>query len=326
MSKKANPKLIGAFVLGAVALAIAGTLIFGGGKFFKKTTSYVLYFDGSIKGLRLGADVIFKGVKVGSVTKIKVVVNTDDLSFWTPVYIEVDPQAFTRVGEVKISEKMFEKATAEEKIDVFIERGLRAKLELQSFLTGLLLVSFDFYPQTPVHLVGLERDVLEIPTIPSEMAVLAKKLENLPIDELVSNANNAVKGLDEIIRSPEVKEAVVNLNGSLKEARKLLKDANGRMGPLVDELEKTLADARKLVNNVDGHVDPVMAEAQAALKQARETLASVDETIGEESPVRYQLYKSLAELENMARSLRALANYLETQPDAIVRGKTALGR
>jgi paraquat-inducible protein B len=116
------------------------------------------------------------------------------------------------------------------------------------------------------------------------------------------------------------------LNGSLKQARKLLKDANGRMGPLVDELEKTLADARKLVNNVDGHVDPVMAEAQAALKQAKKTLASVDETIGEESPLRYQLYKSLAELENMARSLRALANYLETQPDAIVRGKTALGR
>jgi paraquat-inducible protein B len=172
----------------------------------------------------------------------------------------------------------------------------------------------------------MDRDVLEIPTIPSEMAVLAKKLENLPIDELVSNANNAVKGIDEIVRSPEVKEAVVNLNGSLKQARKLLTTANGRLGPLADELEKTLADARKLVNNVDGHVEPLMADAQAALQQARQTLVTVDDMLAEDAPLRYQLNKTLAEMESMARSLRVLATYLETQPDSIVRGKTALGR
>jgi len=83
MSKQANKSLIGAFVVGAMVLVVAGILTFGSGQFMKELRKYVLYFDGSIKGLSVGAPVIFRGVKVGEVTNIKVRFEGEDFAVRT---------------------------------------------------------------------------------------------------------------------------------------------------------------------------------------------------------------------------------------------------
>ncbi|MFV9646304.1 MAG: MlaD family protein, partial [Desulfobacterales bacterium] len=85
MSKKASKTAIGGFVVGALALIVVGVLIFGSGKFLTKTQTYVMYFEGSVRGLNVGAPIVFRGVKIGSVTRIQLVANTDDLSFQIPV-------------------------------------------------------------------------------------------------------------------------------------------------------------------------------------------------------------------------------------------------
>jgi paraquat-inducible protein B len=72
MGRRSNPTLIGAFIVGAVALIVIGLLVFGRGQLFTEKRTYVLYFDGSVKGLNVGAPVDFQGVKIGSVTDIKV--------------------------------------------------------------------------------------------------------------------------------------------------------------------------------------------------------------------------------------------------------------
>ena len=68
MARRANPAMIGAFVLGALFLAVAALVAFGGGKLFKRTQAHVAYFEGSLKGMAIGAPVTFNGVKIGSVT------------------------------------------------------------------------------------------------------------------------------------------------------------------------------------------------------------------------------------------------------------------
>ena len=93
MTKKANPKVIGAFVVGAVVLATVGVIVFGSGKFFAKKLIWVLYFPGSVKGLTVGAPVTLKGVQIGTVTAVKVVINRETLTFQTPVYVEVFPDS-----------------------------------------------------------------------------------------------------------------------------------------------------------------------------------------------------------------------------------------
>ena len=62
MAKQANRMMIGGFVVIAVFLLAASVAIFGSGKLFKQTEKFVLYFDGSIKGLNVGAQVLLQGV------------------------------------------------------------------------------------------------------------------------------------------------------------------------------------------------------------------------------------------------------------------------
>src|ERR687892_2432980 len=89
MSKQASPTLIGAFVIGAIALVVAGLLVFGSGTFFADRLTWVTYFPGSVKGLRVGAPVNFRGVRIGEVTGIQVLYDENDGSMVIPVVMEV---------------------------------------------------------------------------------------------------------------------------------------------------------------------------------------------------------------------------------------------
>ncbi len=140
MSAKANKSLIGAFVLGATALAVAGVVIFGSGRFFRKPHMFVMYFPGSVKGLNVGAPVMFRGVKVGQVTDMKVNFYGKELNILIPVYIELDPRTDVLVsGDVPKGQYL----------KALIKKGLRAQLQMQSFITGQLLIDLDFHPGKP---------------------------------------------------------------------------------------------------------------------------------------------------------------------------------
>lgn len=333
MTKKANPKVIGAFVVGAVALAAIGVIIFGSGKFFAEKHAWVLYFPGSVKGLTVGAPVTLKGVQIGTVTDVKVVINRETLTFHTPVYIEVFPDRIKDVGEYIAEDAVTYDTDPDEAIKVLVERGLRAKLQLQSLVTGKLQVAFDMYPGTPVHYVGLDKKVGELPTLPTAMEQLAKTLENLPIKEMVEDVRKTLAAIEKLATSPDLAEAITALNNTLQDFGKLARNVNGRVEPLVTSIEETLGDTRKLVNNVDTQVEPTFADLQKALnsadlalKQAKVTLASLDNVVGVDSAIMWELNNTIMELQSMARQVNALVGYLQRQPDALIRGKASLGR
>ena len=314
MTKKANPKLIGAFVIGALALAVIGVLIFGSGKFFAKRFQYVLFFPGSLKGLTVGAPVTLEGVTIGTVKDLKVVFDRQTLRFHTPVYIELLPDRVKDVGEYAGGVDL-EEAGPDVIIKALIERGLRGQLDLQSLLTGQLQVALSMHPGSKVHYAGIDTTVPEIPTLPTTMQQLAKALEKIDLEGMAKDIRAAVAAVKKLVTSPELEEAVTNLNKTLKDADKLA------------------IDARKLVKNVDAQVKPTFADlrralnsADVALKQAKVTLASVDKVIGEDSPIMWELYNTLLQLQSMARQVNGLVTLLQRQPDSIVRGKSLLGR
>src|SRR5204862_8071890 len=86
---KASQAVIGAFVLGAVLLAVGGVVVLSGDRLFRDTQTVVAYFDGSLEGLDIGAPVTFNGVKIGSVTDLKVVIDPRDESIRTPVFFKI---------------------------------------------------------------------------------------------------------------------------------------------------------------------------------------------------------------------------------------------
>ena len=99
MSKKANPALIGGFVVGAAVLAVAGIAFFGGGKLFAEQLTFVSYFEGSLKGLQVGAPVTFRGVRIGAVSDIVVRYNSDDQSVRIVVYFQIERDRIHTVHE-----------------------------------------------------------------------------------------------------------------------------------------------------------------------------------------------------------------------------------
>src|SRR5512134_2415689 len=149
MSKQASKSLIGAFVLGAIFLVVAGVVIFGSGKLFTKANKSVMFFEGSVNGLQIGAPVVFRGARIGQVTDVVVKMNARELTAFIPVYTEIYPQKIMPIeGDQSYDERY---------LQALITKGLRAQLQLQSFVTGQLMVNIDFYPNTPIRLVGLEK-------------------------------------------------------------------------------------------------------------------------------------------------------------------------
>ncbi len=334
MNKKTSPRLIGAFVLGAVVLLAAGIMIFGSGRLFRTKRTYVLFFQTDVKGLTVGAPVTLKGVQVGSVTGVKLLFDRELLRFRTAVYIEILPDSVTEIPapeDVSVTE--FAERGTQEMVDLFIERGLRGVLQMQSFVTGKLQVALEFKRGTPVYLEGLDKRYPEIPTVPSELQQLAKKLEELKVDELVDKAVNVLESIDKLASSPQLEESVSNLNLALIDVRKLVQNLNNEVKPLSTGVQATLGDARKLVNSADAQVTRLTDSlvqtseaARAALKEAEDLLAKVDEEIiGDRAALRYQLVMALGEMSQAFRAIRLLAEYLEQRPDALLRGKSVSG-
>jgi paraquat-inducible protein B len=349
MAKEANKTLIGAFVLGAVALIVVGILIFGGGRFFKRSADLVAYFDGSVKGLGVGSKVQLKGVTVGQVKDVRLLFNQENLSFINRVIIETAPgkvSGFSDIGD----ELTLREDDSEEIIDGLINRGLRAKLDIESFITGKSLVVLDFLPETRIKLRGIEPEYIEIPTLPTDLEQITKTLSELPLEDLVFQTRNAVAGINDLVRSSELKEAIQALNQTLKNAEKLVENIETQVDPIASSLEETLKDYGKLARNVDVHVGPmaasitetardaqilvknadsrlddVLVSAQAALEQIKKALVPVKDFASENSSFRYNLSQTLQELTEAARAVGELADYLERHPEALLRGKSTSG-
>ena len=315
MAKKANRKMIGGFVVIAVVILVASVVIFGPGDLFKVKDEYVLFFDGSVKGLRVGSPVLFKGVEVGAVSRIVIRSNLKTLKNYIPIYIEVYPESFEVIADDAAP------LPRGEELSKLIEMGLRAQLVTQSMITGQLMIEADMRPGTPVNLKNLEPEYMEIPTVPSAMAKLGKSLEKLDLQGISVRLTSILTTVDHLLKNPDIEASLRELKGVLQDTRSLLENVNSRVEPLADNLNSTLTDARGLVNNVDAKMDPLLKIAIAAMKAAESAIKSVDDLVGTDSATRADLDTTLQELSGAARSIRILADYLEQHPDAIIKGK-----
>ncbi len=341
MSKQASKTTIGAFVVGAIALAVAGVLIFGSGKFLRDLETYVMYFEGSVKGLNVGAPVIFRGVKIGSVLDIVLQYNPEDLTVYIPVIIEVERDKFKSISDKK------KRRTS---LGVLIDLGLRAQLQLQSMVTGQLMVDLDFRPDEPPRLVGRERERYpEIPTIASDLQKFTKAIDKLPLDEIASKLAKSLEGIEKIVNSPDLMESITSLKKTLDSAEKLLVHIDKKVDPLIDNVEdtsdaarstfvkadktmeaatgafvqaeKTLALEEGVPGELASNIKATLTSARNSLDQAEQTLETYQDMGSDDSALMYEVTNAIKELSSAARSIRFLTDYLERHPEALLRGK-----
>jgi paraquat-inducible protein B len=331
MAKPVNKTLIGLFVVGAVVLAVAGIVLLGSGKFLEKRPKFVMFFSGSVHGLSVGSPVEFRGVQIGEVSAISASFNPKDLSVVIPVYVEYDPESLA----VPEAFRGMMKTTKYPFIKRMIEKGLKAQLRMKSIITGQLYIAVDFYPDKPVHLVGLEKRYPEIPTILSPTEVLMATLEQMPITELADRLVKVTQGIERIVSSPEIAESMKNLNLALMDISGLIRQIDAEIKPVVSNIkdtsdaargafvqaEKTLAMKEGEPGKIAEKVQDTLGQVGTTLEELKSTLVSYNKIADKNADIGYDLSRSLHEIESAARSIRSLADYLDRHPEALVKGK-----
>ncbi len=322
MSKQANPAAIGVFVVGAIGLVIVAILVFSKAQFMTPKDRFVVFFKGSVSGLKVGAPVKLKGVQVGQVTEIQVQFNLDKAEVRTPVYLVVD------LSQVDFETTDSRDISSDLTYESLIRHGLRAQLQSQSLLTGQLYVEVNFYPKSPINLVGGDVNLREIPTLGSEtdeiinnVGTIVSKLKALPLQELFKTLLDTSKNIEQLVSSPEIMDNARKLEKILDRLQNIIVKLDGRIDPVMNEIEGTMVDTRSLINNVNNQVVPIAENSQQILVQAERSLAALEEATSPDSPIYSDMTSTLNELTEAARSIRVLADYLKRNPEALLYGK-----
>jgi paraquat-inducible protein B len=333
MAKKANPKLIGGFVIGAIALALLGAIAFGGGRYFATKAQGVLFFpsSSSLAGLDVGSPVTFRGVKIGSVTGVVIQYDVDKHTLHIPVYIEIELDKIQVIsGRRDVNN-----------IQALIDRGLRAQLAVQSLVTGQASIDLNFHPDTPITLVGAEPGMIELPTIPSDIDLLKANLTSvldriskLPLDQIAAESLETVKTANAMVANlnAQIGPLTSDLKGVSDQATAVLKEAQSRLelrdGEPMQNLNEALVSAQQLIGNIDKGVEPLVSSAEklmtttlSTLQQAHRTLQTAQGTISPDSTLYFELNRTLRSIQSTSNSIRAFADYMQRHPDALLTGK-----
>jgi paraquat-inducible protein B len=204
MSEKNHTAAIGAFVIGALLIAITIVIFALGSGFGQQREKTVMVFEGSVKGLVIGAPVTLRGVQIGQVTNLELMLDSDTIELIMVVEAQISQKNIRRLGN-----------NPEDVTDELIARGLRAQLKTQSLLTGLLYIQLDFHPDKPPVFVDLNTEYLQIPTIPTELEILTQRLEDLDFAKVAERLEGIINGLDSFLTNKDFQTLPASLQSTL---------------------------------------------------------------------------------------------------------------
>jgi paraquat-inducible protein B len=275
---RANPAVVGGFVVGAIALIVIGLLLFGGTGWFVQRNQYVAYFPGSVKGLQVGAPVDFRGVTIGQVTEIRVQYDPQKVSARIPVIMEIDPTQIEVVGR---DQAVAQSAEPER----LIEAGFRAQLQSQSLLTGLLFVNLDFYPDKPTRLVGGDEPYPEIPTIPADLEQLQQSAGDVAarLPDLLDQLNGLLVELNQGLEqtSGDFRSIVSNVAVISKQIREATPDVVARTAEATEDLRRVAGTLEELLETNRDAIGAMIDEWTIAASAMRRTADQVDQLLAE---------------------------------------------
>lgn len=327
MSQKTNPTLVGAFVLGAILIAVAAAVFFGTTKLFTRTKQYVCFFEQSVAGLQVGSAVKFKGVPVGQVSKIQIRYDEEK-----PTYVKIlfDVNADIVVNRLGADLDLF----SEEFNKQQVEDGLRANLSYESFITGQLYLELDYHPDAPPPVYLQEKTAYtEIPSLPSDIQAIVenaqKAIGNLgkidfeglshDLQDLLVTTRNGLAQIQFDELNKALKRTADSITGLASGPQ--VKDTLASMQVAFVQLSKTLESLQKQIDPLGEQLNPTLVELRKTLVGLQKTTGVLNSTLAPEGDLRYQLGGTLNQLGDMARSLQQLSEFLERNPNSLLFGR-----
>ena len=331
MKQKVNPAAIGGFVIGAVVLFLGAIIVFSGDRLFTRKLTYVMYFDGSVQGLSVGAPVALRGVKIGTVKDVSILHNIDTNEISAPVTVEIIGKRIRSSGAKKITSL----SLAHDQVKKLVAQGLRATLALQSLVTGQLYVELEFMPDAePANILVHDGEFI-FPTEVSRLSELAEEIKSLPLAEIAKKSLVALDGISQVFGSEDILKTLDAIEHAASGMDTLVINLNRQLESLGDDLQATVkaadqlvSQSRQAVTGIDKNMLDLLSRFNKVAERSEETLAAVKETVStyqalpsQDSVFGFELFQLLRELSAASRSIRAMADYLEQHPEALIKGK-----
>ncbi len=254
---------------------------------FNTQIKLLVYFDGSVRGLAPGAPVEINGIQIGTVTDVHLLFDLEGASSRVAVHMEVQPQRFLPPDKIHPEDGM-------RIAQGLVKRGLRAQLASSNLITGQMLVSFEFVADAPAAEAHQEGDEIVLPSsggggldsLTSSLTNIAHKLEALPLEQVVRNLSDTLHGTSALLNGPELRQTLASIDATTR-----------RLPEVAQRLDATL-----------GHADHLLDSATSGY--------------GLDLQFNRDLSRVLAQINDTARSVRLLADYLSLHPEALIRGRT----
>lgn len=233
----------------------------------------VMYFNQSLRGLSVGAAVDFRGIVLGQVTDIGIEYNPKEHNFAMPVTIDLYPMRLSR----RIHGESPAPHTPEGRdlLTRLVQRGLRGQLRTGNLLTGQLYVALDIFPKAPPATANVDREPIELPTIPNsleelqlQVADIAKKLDKIPFDQIGTNLNESLKSANQLFAQVN-DQMLPQMRGTLDEAQKTFAAAQATLqqdSPLQSDVHQAMTELTRTLQSLNALSDYLERHPESLLR------------------------------------------------------------
>ncbi len=316
--ERAHSVAIGGFIIGAMLIALATMIFVLGSGLGSDRSKVVMVFDSSVKGLTVGAPVTLRGVEIGQVTGINLLLDSNTAKLIMQVEAELSGESVQMTEQPSVA-----------LIDHLIGRGLRAQLNIQSLLTGLLYVQLDFHPGTPVDLPAINSEYAQIPTIPTELERIVSQIEGLDIAQMAADLQSIASNVGAFVAQEPFQQLPADVGQTLASLRSLTNELQGTLSTARPGIERVLDNSNALVSGASDALPKLtsllednMVILRSATERFESTMGEIDGLVSADSATTYRLNEALRELALAGRALQMLAKTLEEQPESLLRGKS----
>jgi paraquat-inducible protein B len=272
---------------------------------YTRKVPVISFFNGSIGGLAPGSPVTMRGLVVGKVVSVRLTYDPAKDAIVAPVRYEVEPERFLGVGAAPLF------GTADRSAAVLLQRGLRASLQTSNFLTGQqsVVLAFD-RDAPPAEMTKLGEDYV-LPTVQgggleslqSSATALLNSVSQIPFKQIGDDLKGILGSTDELMRGPQMKQALTDLSGTLASAESVMKKVDAGVGPAMKQLPD------------------MTAQLQKSLTTANTLMLSLDNGYGDNTKFNRDLERLLLQLTDAVRSIHALTDLLGRHPEALIKGR-----
>jgi paraquat-inducible protein B len=302
---------------------------FGGINFFEKPQRFVVYFNESVHGLDQGSQVKLRGVRVGRVIDLTIRYDRQRNDSVVAVVCEFSKDVINdnRGQPINVADRA--------ELQALVDRGLRARLEVQALATGMLFVGLDFRDpaENPADPQPVDSRHVVVPFVPSAIEEFQASITEILANLKRIDFGGISKGLTTVLAEIPKRLDGVDLKGVTEQWKKTGAQIEALTnGPQVKEtfenLNRAVSDLRATIAKLDAQIEPAGKEVQATLGEAKKAVQAFNDAanaartfIAEQAWVGEELGDTLGHLNEAADSVKQLADYLERNPNAILTGR-----